>query len=239
MWGDGMVYVSSDWHGVSVEAIKRLLDKAGFSDDDFLFVLGDIIDRGENGIELIKEIMFEPNIKLIRGNHEQMMLACEFLLDEITDESLNDFDMNKILALQAWQINDGDITMKRLRAESVEMREMIFEFLQDTPLYDTVSVGNQDFLLVHSGLQLDEEGRLKKLSECSEDDILWTRPKITDRYSDDFITIFGHTPTEAYGKEYSGKILRTDTWIDIDVGAVNGSSPCLLRLDDMREFYLE
>ena len=72
-----MIYVSSDWHGVSVDKIKNLLEKARFSEDDFLFVLGDIIDRGDHGIELIKYIMFEPNIKLIRGNHEQMLIECK------------------------------------------------------------------------------------------------------------------------------------------------------------------
>ena len=84
-----MIYVSSDWHGVELKKIIELLKKADFSDEDFLFVLGDIIDRGEHGVELIKKIMFEPNIKLIRGNHEQMLLDCSFLFDEITDESMN------------------------------------------------------------------------------------------------------------------------------------------------------
>ena len=35
----------------------------------------------------------------------------------------------------------------------------------------------------------------------------------------------------------SGKIVRTDSWIDIDVGAGAGQHPALLRLDDMKEFY--
>ena len=35
-----------------------------------------------------------------------------------------------------------------------------------------------------------------------------------------------------------GKILRTETWIDIDVGVPYGNSPALLRLDDLKEFYL-
>ena len=76
-----MIYVSSDWHGVELYKIKRLLEMVNFSDDDFLFILGDIIDRGMHGVELIKYIMFEPNIKLIRGNHEQMMLDCSFLFE--------------------------------------------------------------------------------------------------------------------------------------------------------------
>lgn len=80
-----MVYVSSDWHGTLFDKIKALLDKAKFCYDDYLFVLGDVIDRGEYGIELIKNIMYEPNIKLIRGNHEQMLLSCDFL----TEKSIN------------------------------------------------------------------------------------------------------------------------------------------------------
>ena len=30
-----MIYVSSDWHGCPPDKIKRLLDRAGFGDDDF------------------------------------------------------------------------------------------------------------------------------------------------------------------------------------------------------------
>ena len=52
------------------------------------------------------------------------------------------------------------------------------------------------------------------------------------------MTVFGHTPTIAYGKEYEGKIIKTDTWINIDQGAGSGFEPVLLRLDDMKEFRL-
>ena len=50
------------------------------------------------------------------------------------------------------------------------------------------------------------------------------------------MTVFGHTPTVSFGKEYDGKIIKTDTWIDIDAGAGFGREPVLLRLEDMREF---
>ena len=35
-----------------------------------------------------------------------------------------------------------------------------------------------------------------------------------------------------------GKILHTKTWIDVDVGVPYGNPPALLRLDDLKEFYL-
>ena len=57
-------------------------------------------------------------------------------------------------------------------------------------------------------------------------------------YYDDIITVFGHTPTMSYQPESKGKILKTSTWIDLDVGVPYGNSPALLRLDDLEEFYL-
>ncbi len=234
-----MIYVSSDWHGVELKKIIELLKKADFSDEDFLFILGDIIDRGKYGVELIKNIMFEPNIKLIRGNHEQMLLDCSFLFDEITDESLEAFNAEKMMALANWQRNGADPTIDGLSKESVEMRKMILEFLEETPFYDTVSIGDEDFLLVHAGLATDACGRFRKLSESSTADLLWIRPTLTTKYSYDFMTVFGHTPTSYYGAEYKGKILKTDTWINVDVGVSRGESPALLRLDDMKEFYLD
>ena len=234
-----VIYVSSDWHGTELEKIKALLKKINFSDDDFLFVLGDIIDRGEHGVELIKYIMFEPNIKLIRGNHEQMMLSCAFLFDEITEETINDFNADKLRLLKNWQMNGGDTTIKGLSKETPEMRKMILEFIEDTPYYDSAFVNDMDFLLVHAGLALDACGKFRKLSESTADDLLWTRPNIDTEYSYDFMTVIGHTPTYFYGKEYKGRVLKRDTWVDIDVGAGHGFSPAILRLDDMKEFYLD
>ena len=71
-----MIYVTSDWHGYPFEKIKDMLNKVGFSEEDFLFVLGDVIDRGEDGIKILRWLMSQPNMELILGNHEAMMLAC-------------------------------------------------------------------------------------------------------------------------------------------------------------------
>lgn len=50
--------------------------------------------------------------------------------------------------------------------------------------------------------------------------------------------------TETYlkvkkGKKYTGKILKTKTWIDIDVDVAYGQKPVLLRLDNLQEFYAD
>lgn len=56
-------------------------------------------------------------------------------------------------------------------------------------------------------------------------DLLWSRPSLQDEYFDDILTIFGHTPTMYYGEIYTGKILKTRTWINIDVGVGSGQPP--------------
>ena len=84
-----MVYVTSDLHGYPLAEFKELLAKANFSDNDYCFVLGDVIDRGPESTELLRWMMMQQNVELIMGNHEAMLLACSFLFDEITDESLD------------------------------------------------------------------------------------------------------------------------------------------------------
>ena len=42
--------------------------------DDTLYILGDVIDRHPDGIRILRTIMDAPNIKMILGNHEYMML---------------------------------------------------------------------------------------------------------------------------------------------------------------------
>ena len=230
-----MIYVTSDLHGYHLEKIKEMFGKVGFSDGDFCFVLGDVIDRGEDGIKIIKWLMSQPNIELILGKHEAMMLSCEFLFDEITEESIIKLTGSKLDLYLNWEQNGARPTINALYSTRPNEIKYILEYLHEAPLYETVSVGGKDFLLSHSGLKNFEKN--KKLSEYSDDDFLWNRPKIDDRYFDDVITVFGHTPTIIYGEMYKGKAIVTDTWIDVDAGAACGFSPMLLRLDDLKEFY--
>ena len=73
--GENMTYVISDLHGISLKKFQDLLACAGFSDEDDLFVLGDTIDRGENGVELLLWMMEQANVFHLLGNHEAMLLS--------------------------------------------------------------------------------------------------------------------------------------------------------------------
>ena len=189
-----MTYVISDLHGYPIEKLKILLEKANFGEDDFLYILGDVIDRnGDGGV------------------------ACAFLFDEITDDSIADFDSEKIEILSNYQFNGGDVTLKslaKLNKESSETVADILDYLRDCPLYETVTAGGKDYFLCHSGIDEFEKG--KKISDYPADAFIWAWPEIDDEYFDDIITVFGHTPIINYGEQYRNKIIKTRTWIDID-----------------------
>ena len=232
-----MIYATSDLHGYPLDQFKTLLSKARFSHHDYLFVLGDVIDRnGDGGVEMLRWMMVQPNVELILGNHEAMLLACAFLFDEITMASVDGLNEERLGALSNWLYNGAQLTLDALRAlhkEDADALTDLLDYLRDAPLYDTVSVGGRDFLLVHSGLENFAPDR--PLSDYSADELLWCRPKPNQRYYEDVLTVLGHTPTRYY--DCPGRAFKTDTWIDIDTGAGGGDSPMLLRLDDLHEFY--
>jgi len=48
-----MTYVMSDLHG-KYEKFLQMLDTIHFSDDDDLYILGDVVDRGPQSVELLR-----------------------------------------------------------------------------------------------------------------------------------------------------------------------------------------
>lgn len=229
------VYVTSDLHGYSLEKFKDFLEKVGFCDDDFLYILGDVIDRGPDGVKILKWLMLQPNVQLILGNHEAMLLACDFLFDEVTEDSIAKLTGTKLNIYRTWVSNSGQVTLDALSGIRNKEIQYILEYLREAPLYETVTVNGRDFVLVHSGLGGFKKD--KKLSEYSSTDLLWTRPTLYTDYFDDVKVIFGHTPTVLLDSKYLGRIVRTPTWINVDVGVGIGQDPALLRLNDMKEFY--
>lgn len=236
-----MVYVTSDLHGFPLDKFKHFLGKIGFCKDDYLYILGDVIDRGSDGVQLLQWIMGEPNVELILGNHEAMMLACRFMFEDKTDALKSSLTEAECEFLRFnWIENDGDVTrnaLNELKAEEggEEKIRDIFDFLWDAPWYDVVSVNGKDYILTHGGLGNFRKD--KKMSEYTLDELTWERPDINDRYFNDMTVVFGHTPTIYYRREYLGKVLKTDTWIDVDVGVGIGQDPVLFRLDDEKCLY--
>lgn len=151
-----MTYVISDLHGYPIEKLKMLLEKAGFCEDDFLYILGDVIDRnGDGGVGILRWLLSQPNVQLVLGNHEAMLLSCEFLFDKITDESVANFGSEKVELLTNYQLNGGDITLKslaKLNKESPETVADILDYLRDCPLYEAVTAGGKDYFFVIAAL---------------------------------------------------------------------------------------
>lgn len=232
-----MTYVISDLHGYRIEKLKELLEKANFSENDRLYILGDVIDRnGDGGIGVLQWLIKEPNAELIMGNHEAMLLACDFIFENVTDAFLEDFDEKKNRLLINYLFNGGGVTLRNLAKLDVEARYKIVDYLRSCPLYKKVNINGEKYILVHAGL--DNFSPDKKISDYSTNELLWAEPELNDEYYDDVHMVFGHTPTYLFGKEYNGKIVKTRTWTCIDCGAASGNEPVLFRLDDKKEFKL-
>lgn len=234
------IYVTSDLHGLRLEKLQRLLKKVRFCDNDWLYILGDVIDReNDGGVEILQWLLIQPNVQMLLGNHEAMLLSCDFVFETVTEESISQLTSEQMELLLTYTENGGDVTLTALRKltkKSPEIIEDILDYLREAPLYDIVETGGRTFLLVHAGLENFAPDR--KLSDYTPDELLWARPTLDMQYFKNTIAVFGHTPTAYYGNTYNGKILRTETWIDIDVGVPSGNQPVLLRLDDLQEFYL-
>ncbi|MCR5808741.1 MAG: metallophosphoesterase [Clostridiales bacterium] len=235
------VFAVSDLHGYPLPKFLRLLESAGFSEKDTLYIIGDVVDRnGDGGVAMLLYIMAQPNYEFLIGNHEDMLLNCSFLFDEITEENIDTLTPDKLKHYERWMRNGGGVTaenLRKLKKEDEEAFRSLMQFLNDAPPAAGVAVNGRDFLLVHGGLK--DFSPEKRLRDYDYFDLLWERPKLTDEYFDDVITVFGHTPTLYYGDEYAGRVIKTRTWINIDAGAAGGLPPALLRLDDLEVFYGE
>lgn len=232
-----MIYVKSDLHGYSIEKIKKKLIEMDFGENDHLYILGDCIDRGPDGLDIIRWIMSQSNVTLLLGNHEAMLLDNQFLFGGDSIPAVLDLKGEQRNLYCVWTSNGGYATIDSMHWFSNSQIKHIFRFLEKAPLYKEIEVDGKKFILTHSGLGSFAPD--KPLSEYSRFDLVWTRLSLSTRYYEDGrVVIFGHSPTVLFNTEYRGRPIFTETWYNIDVGAGIGLQPLLLRLDDMKQFYI-
>ena len=94
----GKVYACSDLHGMYKlwKQIENYLQE-----DDRLIFLGDAADRGTDGIQIMVELLADPRVTYLKGNHEDMMV-------KVCLEYLEGINYNVPL----WMQNGGNQTLE-------------------------------------------------------------------------------------------------------------------------------
>lgn len=228
-----MKYVVSDIHGCYEEYLKAL-EMINFSDDDTLYILGDIIDRGYASMELFKDIISRKNIISLAGNHE--FSALKFLRKFCNDCSESDDIIKNSQDFLIWCINGGDKTLTEFLALIPNERQMIVNYISEMSLYEEMTVNGKSYLLVHAGLEPFDKN--KSLEEYTVNQLLWSRIDYNQKYFDDCFTVTGHTPT-IREKGNNGSIIKRNNHIAIDCGCVYGYSLAVFCLDTEEEFYVK
>ena len=230
-------YVISDIHG-QYEMFMELLTKIGLKEEDTIYVLGDVLDRGPHPIKVLKKLMEMPNVICLVGNHELMALEClRFLMKEITDASINELDEETLVNLLTWQMNGSKSTIEEFSELSSEEKREVINFIREFVVYEEITVADQEYLLVHAGLgNFSPE---KEMEDYSLHDLIWERADYDKQYFEDKIVITGHTPTQCIENHVRpGFIYRKNHHIAIDCGASHpGGRLAAICLDTGEEYY--
>jgi hypothetical protein len=169
----GALYVVSDVHGYCAD-LERGLDQIGFGSDDELWVLGDLLDRGPDGIGAVNLVMSlqqqaPGRVHVLMGNHEILALGRRrFPGSRFAD---------------SWVVNGGKAR------DQAGLTEEHIDWLADLPLLGRVG----DFLLMHSdttdylawGTSIDGVNETVRRALADADDLaahweVWKR--LTSRY---------------------------------------------------------
>lgn len=145
-----MKYVVANIYG-DWDRYMAVLKRIDFKKDDMLFVLGDIVDGGNRGIEILKDMMLRGNVYPILGDHDY--IAYE-ILSGIWDETKEDITapLSKELSdrCREWSSRGGEGTMDGFAKLSDDDKEAVIEYFEEFTLYEEVEADCCDYVLCHS-----------------------------------------------------------------------------------------
>ena len=230
-----MIYCVSDIHGMYGKYLQ-LLNKIGFSNDDTLYIIGDLVDRGPEPMALLHDVMSRKNVVALAGNHD--LLAAMFLKKLIYGGRKEDLDEKTIMGIFLWRQDGGANTLADFRKLTVPERQEIVDWLRELELYREVEASGEAYVLVHAGLGQNADPA-RPLEDYDLSACLFERPNLTKAVYPDKFIVSGHTPTRLIsGNPTPDRIYRANRHIAIDCGCVFGGYLGAICLDTGEEFYV-
>ena len=227
-----MTYVMSDIHGCYDKYVE-MLEKIKFSEGDILYILGDVVDRGANGMKVLLDIAEHSNIILLMGNHDQEALLLlsqlyKFIEGEVSDELLEVYQM--------WLSDGGKATVIEFLQLTEDEQVKVLQEIKNALYYKEVVINDVKYLLAHT---VPEKEELQDIKSCDLEAFVLGEPEYEKQYFEDIIIITGHTPTEYIDKSSKGRIWRGNNHIAVDCGAVYGNPLGCICLETGEKYYSE
>lgn len=216
-----MNYIISDIHGDKKKFLQMLKLISFDRHTDRLYILGDVLDRGKYGIEIldyIRPYILQGSMIMIKGNHE---MFCQSYLEGLLDE-------------KRWIGFGGDYTLRTLKMMDDEYLSNLRMFLKELPYYVEIETKRWGKVcLTHSGIDLDyieknEEGKIDVVASIERgvmenewqmliSDDLHLMGKADLNLLNQYI-ICGHTPMYTSYMNSSDRIYIGSHYMDVDCG---------------------
>ncbi len=228
-----MIYAVSNLHGNKTK-FDLLLKLINFSEEkDIMYVLGDTVDYGVGGIDLLIDMSMRPNVYHILGEHEAKAYSMISRFLEIS-ESGKTPDASFIAEFRNWTSNEGGMpTFEAFQALDADMREGILDYFAEMTPYEEVTAAKKSFVLCHAGIRGFSPER--SLEDYDEEDFYTEPLDFSSEHIKGKVIVVGHKPTTEFNK---GAIYQTASAINIDCAcAFDGRLGCIC-LDTGREFYV-
>ena len=200
------ILVTSDIHGY-LSHFKKVLQKADFSDNDVLIIVGDMIEKGPDSLGTLRYVMElckHGNVIPLIGNVDAWRIST---IEHLSKDNASDF-FDYITSWRPWAgstffdelaaecgflINSPE-DMLRAKPSILTRFAPEFEFLASLPTI----VETQNYVFVHGGLREKsvENNLTKGLFELTKyDAFAQNTPHVFDKY-----VIVGHWPTALYSE---------------------------------------
>ena len=188
----------SDIHG-SPSLLNEALDKASFNEKDYLFILGDVIEKGTKSLETLRIVMKlckQDNVFMILGN-------CDEMLNKIRQDSYSEHMKKYVLNIRNTIFKEmasaidyeisANMDFDDFRNSLLINFKDEFDFIESLPHIITL---NEHIVLVHAGID--------DINNIPEDS--WKVMKydyfVDKSPSQKKLMIVGHCPSVNYNNTY-------------------------------------
>ena len=228
-----MTYAVANLHGC-FSKFKKLLKQINFNDNDVMYVVGDIVDYGEEPIELLCDLSMRYNVIPILGECDFRAFEMLTELDKMLGGASPDPEV--IGKMTEWIQEGGAKTMEGFKALDEDMKEGVLEYLEDMSLYEEVEVRGKKYLLVHAGIA--DYSAESDLDDYMPEDFIYESVDPDYQLINGVTLVVGHKPTYEIEGAERGKIYHGEGSIFLDCGAAYDEPLGCICLETGKEYYI-